>query len=473
MSLNQFPWFPTSIALRACSIWFTGLLLGATGADYQAVPPVADQANLGVGIQRTMTLLATSTPEHRKRVRILFYGQSITGQPWTGLVAEDLKKRFPNADLDVVNKAIGGFASQLLVKTTEHDVFTYRPDLVIFHVYGANNTYEDIIRSIRTRTSAEMLLQKDHIGSKMPPVVKDWDAASALQTTDHEMWWDYMMNQVFIPDIAKKYGCGVADVRTPWRQYLTANMLEPKALLSDDIHPNDHGGFVMASIISQYLVHRPDLSDQAWRDLARDLEPQVAGKQMTVTADGNGFELLIGEVVKPITGTVTIDGKKPSEYPGCYVITLPSPAPPVSPVSLIHIDHNAPLLVENWTLTITSVADDGASWGYSLKGSVTGADGEGNSGAAFTSKSGRIVIKPDSWFKGWTPRKLTIGTAVEWKVLPMYADHVEIKAGPAHQETFMTLALGLPNEHHTLVLTADSDLGKAVKAVRVHRPMKE
>lgn len=30
------------------------------------VPPVADQANLGVGIQRTMSLLATSTPDDRK-----------------------------------------------------------------------------------------------------------------------------------------------------------------------------------------------------------------------------------------------------------------------------------------------------------------------------------------------------------------------------------------------------------------------
>jgi hypothetical protein len=34
----------------------------------------------GRGIQRTMTLLATSTPEQRNTVRILFYGQSITEQ---------------------------------------------------------------------------------------------------------------------------------------------------------------------------------------------------------------------------------------------------------------------------------------------------------------------------------------------------------------------------------------------------------
>jgi hypothetical protein len=460
-----------SNALRACCLLFTGVLCAIAAADFPPVPPLADKANFGVGIQRTMTLLATSTPQHRKRVRVLFYGQSITNQAWTGLVGDDLKKRFPNADIELVNKSIGGFASQLLSKITEHDVFIYQPDLVIFHVYGANDTYEQIIKSIRTRTSAEMLLQKDHIGAELPPVVNNWDEANALQAKNHNMWWDHMMNQVFVPDIAKKYGCGVADVRSAWRQYLTDNKLETKALLADDIHLNDHGCFVMAGIISQYLVHRPDLpAIPEASALTRDVAPEVAGKQLTVSAEGNGFELLIGEVAKPITATVTIDGKKPSEFPGCYLFTRPSPPPPVSPISLIRVDSNAQLVVEDWTLTITSVADDGTSWGYSLKGSVTGADGDGNSGADFTSTSGRVVIKSDSWFKGWTDQKLQVGSTVEWTVQPMFADTVELKAGPAGKETFQTLALGLPNEKHTVVLTASADLGKAVKAVRVHRP---
>jgi len=461
-----------SNALRASFILLTGVLCGLAAADFPPVPPLPDKANFGVGIQRTMTLLATSTPENRKRVRILFYGQSITGQPWTNLVAEDLKKRFPHADLEVANKAIGGFASQLLSKITEHDVYAFRPDLVIFHVYGANDTYEQIIRGIRTRTSSEVLLQKDHFGPKIPPVINNWDEANALQKSDHNMWWDHMMNQVFVPDIAKKYGCGIADVRSAWRQYLTDNKLDPQALLSDEIHPNDHGGFVMAGIISQYLVHRPELGNSEWKDLVRDVEPTVSGKQATVSAEGNGFEVLAGAVDKPLTLDVTIDGKKPSEFPGCYTITRPTPPPPVSPISLIRVDSNAPLVLEQWTLTITSVSDDRTSWGYSLKGSVTGADGEGNSAADFTSKSGRVVIKADSWFKGWTDQKLTVGSTVEWKVEPMFADRVVLsKASTPGSENLSILAIGLPNEKHTVVLTGDRDLGTAIKAVRVHRPL--
>jgi hypothetical protein len=55
--------------------------------------PIANNANFGANIQRTMGLLASSTPTNRKPVRILFYGQSITEQQWSQDVANDIKKR--------------------------------------------------------------------------------------------------------------------------------------------------------------------------------------------------------------------------------------------------------------------------------------------------------------------------------------------------------------------------------------------
>lgn len=59
--------------------------------ELPAVKPLLDQAALGIGIQRTMSLLATSTPSHHNRVRILIYGQSITQQEWSALVGNDLR----------------------------------------------------------------------------------------------------------------------------------------------------------------------------------------------------------------------------------------------------------------------------------------------------------------------------------------------------------------------------------------------
>src|SRR3954463_15976693 len=83
--------------------------------DYPKPKTLADPATAGRNIQRTMRLLATSTPEHRNTVRVLFYGQSITEQGWSKLVADDLRARFPHANLVIENRALGGYASQLLV----------------------------------------------------------------------------------------------------------------------------------------------------------------------------------------------------------------------------------------------------------------------------------------------------------------------------------------------------------------------
>ena len=83
-----------------------------------------------------MRLLATSTPQKRNTVRVLFYGQSITEQRWWQAVADDLRSRFPDANLVIENRALGGFASQMLVKTAETDLYPFYPDLLIFQVYG-------------------------------------------------------------------------------------------------------------------------------------------------------------------------------------------------------------------------------------------------------------------------------------------------------------------------------------------------
>ena len=87
-----------------------------------------------------MRLLATSTPQKRNTVRILFYGQSITEQRWWQAVADDLRTRFPHANLVIENRALGGFASQMLVKTAETDLYPFYPDLLIFQVYGATTS---------------------------------------------------------------------------------------------------------------------------------------------------------------------------------------------------------------------------------------------------------------------------------------------------------------------------------------------
>lgn len=457
---------------------FTLFLCALSSAGGQSIyPPPAppkDPSKLGLGIQRTMTLLATSTPAKRNKVKILFYGQSITEQSWWKAVADDLRRRFPYADIEIENKAIGGFASQLLVRPAEHDVYPFYPDLVIFHVYGGNKEYEEIIRNIRSRTTAEVLMQKDHVTRWLPEVPDE--------KTDKAAWWDHMMNNVFLPEIAAKYGCALLDIRSDWLDYLKSNNLEPKALLSDDVHLNDWGNYLMAELVKRYLVYRPDIArSNSWQDTVKtyNVAGASAGEsgetlkwkngRLVLAFEGNRVDVISAYTGRGKQGTaqVLIDGKKPSEFPTLYSITRPTPGP-WSPLALTRVDYVSPLKAEEWTLTITSVSEDSSRWEFEVVGSVTGPDGRGSSDAVFVSKSGRVKIEPASFFRNG---KIPKGYQIKWKVVPMHVDvYKPPRVEDPSREYVTTLAQGLPNTKHVLELVASDGKAVPVKAIRVYRP---
>lgn len=451
--------------IPSCSLLLSSIFGAAQvafAADSWPVPKALPADQVGAGIQRTMTLLTTSTPQRRNRVRILFYGQSITEQEWWKAVADDLRRRFPHARLHIENRAIGGFAAQRLILPAEHDLYPFYPDLLIFHVYGANREYEQIIRHVRSRTTAEVLMQKDHV-TKWP--VPPFDPAK-----DKGMWWDDLMNNRFLPQIAQRYGCALVDVRSAWLDYLRTNNLEPAALLRDGVHLNAQGNYLLAEIIRQYLVHRPDLPQDAWRDLVKAHEqPDIlAWRDGRIRLEFEGNRVDVEGVFPPGRRVrVLIDGRKPSEFRGCYAITRPQPGP-WSPLALVRVDHESPLAVEDWTLKLTEVSPDGKRWRYAVRGSVTGPDGEGASDTPFRSPSGRVKIDPAAWFANGAPRA---GYEIRWKVVPMFMDEMAAPVGAAADDAQeFTVAQGLPNGPHVLELLADVTEGVQVRRIVTYRP---
>ena len=137
-----------AVSFAACSARYDA----PVRIDTIPTPKVHGLAN----VQRTMRRLAKSDPSARNHVRILFYGQSITQSGWSRTVARELVRRFPHAELEIENRAIGGFSSEYLLKAAEADVYPYYPDLIVFHVYGSHFAYEELIRRIRERTTAEI-----------------------------------------------------------------------------------------------------------------------------------------------------------------------------------------------------------------------------------------------------------------------------------------------------------------------------
>ncbi|MEG4282549.1 SGNH/GDSL hydrolase family protein [Microcoleus sp. A006_D1] len=435
--------------------------------------PMANNASFGARIQRTMGLLAASTPTERRQVRILFYGQSITEQDWWKDVAQDLKQRFPYADLIIENRAIGGFAAPILIRPSEHDLYPFYPDLLIFHVYGGDADYEAIIANVRRRTASEILLHSDHI---------DWVPTGNSDDSNSVKRYEWHNNHStkWLPELADKYGCEIAEIRAPWLRYLQDNGLQPQQLLSDSIHLNAWGNFLLAALIKPHLRYNPN-SPQAPQDLVKTYtvgsDVKWQDGKLVLEFEGNRIDAIADKTFngKAIAAKIAIDGKKPSEFPELYSITRPSPSLGVGWPAIIQISNQKPLIVEDWKAVITEINSDASKFKFDVVGSKTGYDGSGTNDQMFVSNSGRVVIEPKNWWlqnayessKKPTPK----GFEIFWQVKPMFVDsYIPPQIADRTREYSTTLAQNLSNSKHILEIIPEANGKVPIQAIRVYRP---
>lgn len=486
------------------TIFFIGFCFCSQAQTYP-VPAPEDTTKFGAGLQRTMGLLATSTAQKKNTVKILVYGQSISKQDWWLDVKSDLEKRFPNSNLIMENRAIGGFASQWLWRPIIHDVMAFYPDLVLFHVYGSSITYDSIIANIRQYTTAEIALQNDHIAS--------WPDTISSPPNDLMKNWGYYMSYVFEPKKAEEYKLEMMDIRTPWKKYLLNNKYNPSQLLSDNIHLNDHGSYLMAQLIKRHLAFKPNKFPTDPLNLVKTYE---VGKDIFFDSKGNLSLSFLGNRVDIIpsntgsntaTAQVLIDGQKPSTFKGSYYFSRPNDStwvpgyysrPANGPTridwpwqvgAITRVTPNT-TTVEDWIITFSdySLTSTSLVFNFTLKGSVTGEDGTGRvayrknsngqwvlgSTSKFVSNSGKVSFDPNDWFIHQTfgfskPPQIGKGFQIKWNVIPMFKDEFmkPVITDPA-KENAVTVAQGIPNGRHKLDLIANGAL--PIKAIRVYYP---
>ena len=442
---------------------FLALTAVSIGADFPAPKALTSPEKAGLGIQRTMQLLAGSTPEHRNTVRVLFYGQSITEQAWTKAVSEYLKTTYPDADLVIENRAIGGHSSQILVKTTEADVIPFQPDLLIFHVYGAHDKYEDLIKMVREKTCAEILIQTDHLSADQK--IDEETDPTKLAMDNWAPWFNY----VFLPSVAEKYQAELVPQRDHWKAYLRENELEPPALLKDGVHLNEHGEFLMAEIVKSHLVVHPEIEPIANKRVTTMDAVDWKSGELNLPFTGNRIDAIMAVAGKSEEVEVLIDGKKPSEIPSAYAFTKVTGYNRTNwPVLLRVSQGDTPPVPETWTVTLSDANEDYSSFRFSVSGSVTGPDGEGNATEDFNSKSGRIVIHPDDWNLNYSQKVFKVphpaDVPITFDVIPLHRDVFTAEAGKAP----VTLAQNLKNGAHTLTLRAKSK--PPIAAIRAFNP---
>ena len=451
----------------ACLVW--GIPLRA-GVSYPAPPPWQPDPEQREHLRRSLTLLQTSARDDRKTVRVLFYGQSITQQGWWKEVERYLRSTYSNVNLIIENRAIDGHASQLLVKTAEADLYPFQSDLLIFHVYGSHIEYENIIRRVRERTCADILLQTDHITT---------DASLTEETNPANLTpkqWDSWMNHTFLPATAAKYGACRADIHVLWKTYLATNHFKAADLLRDGVHLNAHGEWLLAELLKAYLAPLPPRSgydplNETW---VRTVTPRLSAGQKSLRLEftGTRADLVFKSNAKGSI-SVLVDGKPPSAVPELYGFTRVSAFPMGDWPVLLRVGSASPLVAENWSLTIHQASADGKTCHFGVRGSATGEDGEGYSTNRFVSHSGRVVIEPDDWnlaycvavFKHALPENHT----VTWRAALRGLDTAEPQSTAPGVEACVTVVEGLPTGHHVLELRG-ADLAEDLQAARFYCP---
>ncbi|WP_128548249.1 SGNH/GDSL hydrolase family protein [Larkinella soli] len=429
----------------------------AGGQPFPAVEPIDVPPAFGEALGRTAGLLNAQETAPSPAVRVLVYGQSISMQNWWLAVKRYLQERYPQKRIIMENRAIGGFSAERLRLMVDNDVVPFYPDLILFHDYGNEPDYEAIIRTLRSRTTADIAIQTDHLG-----------------IGQNQEWHDRHCS-VWLPALCRTYGLGLLDVRSAWKAYLNRHQLEAKALLSDNVHLNEHGNFVMAEIIRHYLESlngRTPAPSPAVRTLLPGREVAVRKDRVQISFTGNRIDLEMNPA-GPATITARLDGADLTVHPAGYFHTRPALRP--DGFFLTHIGLPLTLRLggqpreEDWTMTITSVDSVRQQLRFRVSGSLTGEDGEGSSEGRFVSRSGRIGLDSAGWFRRKNPGDfrqfawLKPGDRLHWRVFPAFQT-----PGSAPADASVTVVLGVENRAHRLELRGPG--ARHIRAIRVFRP---
>jgi hypothetical protein len=291
---------------------------------------------------------------------------------------------------------------------------------------------------------------------------------------DQSQAWHDQHSQVFLPTMCRKYGLAFIDVRTAWKDYLKSNNLKISDLLADGVHLNDHGNYLMAGIVTKYLDNLKSIAPVS--KFSKMLKPGkdfiIKNNTTAFSANGNRVDIIwkAGKAGgKPLT--VLVDKRNPSGLTESYYYSRPS-----FHQNYFYLERMGQLLAmslnthneESWMLTVLDVDSISQNIHFSIKGSVTGEDGTGNSNSAFVSKSGKICINPEGWFKKNSPGDFSnfnytkAGDILYWEVKAMSKDQVKASAASS------TIVQGLANQQHQLQLKGESI--NNIQAIKVYQP---
>lgn len=443
------------------------------------VPPDPHQA-----IGRSLSIIRSATAENPQVLKILFYGQSISTPEWTDPAMAALRVKYPNVTFDYRNLALGGWSAAILEQAVARDVEEVYPDLIVFHVYGDHRAYERIIKTLRSKTAADVIIQTDHVVYPLEPLC---DPGFHLQWSPPEgcagrFWfkqksWEEFMSSVWAPTMAEKYNLALEPRRQRWNSYLQEHNLQITDLLADPPHPNAQGWTLMANLFTSWieaLVDQPQNNQQNTTAQVRSFTPPVPDEKTRYEFVGNRAELI---AAGPLDGKVkfTIDGKDAREIDGCWqtsrVTRLPNVPewPALKKIDVRQNYHEADV----WTLRVRHLDDSQENFEYDIESARTGAEGSGSGKDVFKSRSGNITIEPSAW--NFSYAKIASGKGLadeqsfQWERRFVCTDEQPTVLANGSVQQRYVLATGLPNTQHVIELVVPSDT-PAILNFRAYQP---
>jgi hypothetical protein len=237
---------------------------------------------------KAIQTLATSNQE----VRVLVYGQSLSVGPWVDQVRAWLKATYPNGNLRLETHANPGCSSQCLdghdpwvppagdnsqLNRLPKDVFSFKPDLIIFHVFGSHTDYAQIMTAFKdgcapfaTETGpAKCVPGVDDTGYTTPEVLIQNDPRTATGNYPHpdhtlpdnppipDGEWNHWMTAKFIPRTIAPLGYKLADDWKEWEAFLDKTKVPVTDLENTpgDVHFSANGHKLMARSVAQHLCY--------------------------------------------------------------------------------------------------------------------------------------------------------------------------------------------------------------------------
>lgn len=174
-------------------------------------------------------------------------------------------KSFPQAEFVYLNAGIGATTSQFACARAEEDLLKYRPDFVIieFSVNDESNlhyleTYEGLVRKVFSSESEPAVLLV------------------------HNVFYDTGANaQLQHGKIGRYYDLPCVSMQSSIYPELLSGKIENRTITPDDLHPNDEGHELVASVITYFLEKTVKEAD-----MIEDKEPSMP-ESLTVNSYEN------------------------------------------------------------------------------------------------------------------------------------------------------------------------------------------